>query len=161
MEDGLMSINIQEVTLQATIMAIREELMRYFKGTCIERLTTGSNIVRQSAMPRGRYQYQRQQAEMEYLTNILIGSVHILTLKYLPDTVIIRSCMSRSPELRKVKNGIEQFLDEYLAGVVKEIEPPVKSDIVYDDSNLLKAMPITEHDITPKITLSFSDDLPF
>ena len=41
--------------LDKTVMAIREELMSYFKGTCVQRLVTNSSVYLQSSGIYGNY----------------------------------------------------------------------------------------------------------
>lgn len=110
-----------ELGIQTTVMAIREEIMGYFKGTCIQKFTAEQNVRVRTINIRADYQYERRQWENERPSIVWLGSVPILTVKHSPDRVIFHdTVLSRSPQLRQVKVGVEQFMEKFLRGVEKE-----------------------------------------
>ncbi len=111
-----------EVGIQTTVMAIREELMKYFKGTCIERFTADRNVsIQHIEVGHMNYQYERRQFENEYACMIWVGSVPILTVKHATDRIIFHTVvLDRSPQLRRMREGVEQFMEKFLMGVDKE-----------------------------------------
>lgn len=114
-------------TIDATIMALREELMQYFKGTCIHRLTTADNISwRQARLQGGNlHRYQRDQYESKNEKILFLGGVPILTVKHTPDIVIFHKTLERSEQLRAIKVGLEEFFNNFLRGVHREISDAV------------------------------------
>ena len=53
---------------ELAVMRIREMLMEYFKGTCVESFVNAPNIsLTGITRPRGAYQYQRVQQQNERL----------------------------------------------------------------------------------------------
>lgn len=118
---------IDGIEVQTTVMAIREELMNYFKGTCVERVTTDRNIRTVGLGATRGYYYLRRQTENESPRLLLIGDVPIATLRLSPDRVTFhRGSLSRSKQLREVYALLEEFMHDYLAGVGKE----------YNDANV-------------------------
>jgi len=112
-----------KLATEATVMAIRESLMEYFKGSCVERVITNSNVRLSSVSngTHGTFMYQRHYAAKENRCVLFIGSTPILTVRHLPDTVILhRSVLNRSREMREISGQIEEFLDEYLSAIERE-----------------------------------------
>lgn len=89
--------------LEPTVMAMREEIMKYFRGTCVRSVVTNSNI-----------NYNNK-----YLT---IGCTPFAILERQPDTLtILCVAANRSKELRFIKRSIKRFMAEFLPDVkVKE-----------------------------------------
>lgn len=101
--------------ITTTTMAIRESLMRYFKGDCVETLIAQTNI-RRKQMAR----YTQPNAAQEK-SLILAGDTPLLTVHRLPDTVIFhQAVLGRSPQLREVRRGLEVFLGKYLPDVERK-----------------------------------------
>lgn len=117
------SVGSLDVGIQTTVMAIREELMDYFKGTCIQRVTENSGVRLSRVEEHLTYTYLRRDAENTRTARIYLKDVPILTVKSSPDKVIFHNfLLHRSPQLRKVKGGIEEFMNKFLMGVEKEYQ---------------------------------------
>lgn len=113
------------LNVQATIMAVREEIMRYYKDTCVERVTSNRNINRRilgDYMPgRPRYQYQREEQQRKDAQLLLIGQYPIAVLKKLPDHLLyLNHVLSMSPALEEVGKAMRNMMSKYLKGVVTE-----------------------------------------
>lgn len=108
---------------ELAVMRIREMLMEYFKGTCVESFVNAPNITfMQLQQPRGAYQYQRVQQQNERLSAILIGSSQFMTLQHYPDKVTFNELVTnRSPEFEKLFKEIDKFLGDYLPAVKVEV----------------------------------------
>lgn len=108
-----------DVKLETTVMALRETLMQYFKGSCVARLTDGAGIeCRTVYQPRMKYQYQRLQAEAERAKVIYLGGVSLMTVRLAPDRLVYHTItMGRSPQLKQIHKMIDKFLDHYLPNV--------------------------------------------
>lgn len=121
---------LKALQLESTVMAIREHLMDYFKGTCIHRFVEKHNITMMnvSSPAREEYQYIRRQAEAEAARVMYLDSAPILTVKLNPDRIIFNTkVLNRSPELRDVHKEIEAFMQEFLPGVGREVnDGPVR-----------------------------------
>jgi len=117
------SSDTKEIALQATVMALREECMGYFKGNCVDRLTTNRNlsVVPLSQYAETRMSYQRRELENTNPVLIAIGGVPIMTLKQAPDRVIFHTkALNRSPQLRYIYAELEEFFKMYLPAVTKQ-----------------------------------------
>lgn len=109
-----------EVGIQATIMAVRESLMEYFKGTCVERFTENTNIrlVNANRGQRAEFQYLRQAAENQSPMIVLLGGLPIMTVQRSPERVVFHGkVLTRSPQLTQVYDGLKEFMEKYLNGV--------------------------------------------
>lgn len=109
--------------VEATTMAIREELMRYFKGSCVERVVENNalRLINLADFRERSYQYQRRQLETQQPMLMQLGNVPLMTLQHAPEKVTFH-CLTfeRSPQLREIKKEVEKFLDKYLMGIEKE-----------------------------------------
>lgn len=108
---------------ELAIMAIREELMEYFKGDCVERFVE-PGIVRIRAknyMDETRpYWYVRREREVACVGFLELNGVVLAELsKSPPQLLFVAKTMSRSPELRRLRKEIEKFLYNYLPAVEK------------------------------------------
>jgi len=118
------SVQQVDIGIQTIVMAIREELMSYFKGTCVQRLTTGSNV-RMSTVGEHmeNYQYVRRQAQNEQAQILWVGTAPILTVKQAPDRIIFHlTVLNRSPQMREINKGVQKFIEQFLIGIEKEYE---------------------------------------
>lgn len=109
-----------DLGIQTTVMAIRERLMEYFKGTCVERFTSDSNVqlVNANRGQRAEFQYLRQEVDKQRPTIVTLGGLPIMTVQLYPERVVFHDkLLDRSPELKKVRGGVEDFLKKYLNGV--------------------------------------------
>jgi hypothetical protein len=106
-----------DIAIESTIMAIREVLMEYFKGTCVQRMTDSQVFL---AVPStyAEYQYQRIELQNKQPRNLMLSGFSLLEVSKLPDTVTLNvKVFDRSPQLREVYAGVKEFLDKYLVGV--------------------------------------------
>ena len=78
-------INTEELEIQTTVMAIREELMSFFKGTCVERVVEGSGVVSQPDLQGYQYLYERRQQQYQQPGVIYVHDVPVLKVKQYPD----------------------------------------------------------------------------
>lgn len=126
------------IGIEATTMAIREELMRYFKGSCIDRLTVDRAV---RLYPLGdmhqRYQYQRRERDLHDVRAVYIGQTKIAQVSKQPDKIKLDApVLMRSPQFREIRKGIERFLKDYLRGVqVEYTEGKKRSE--RDDTDLV------------------------
>lgn len=115
--------------LEATVMALRETLMEYFKGTCVEKMTRNSNVNLYpiSERQRGLSRAERWRLSFKRPRILLLADVPLATVGQEPDTITIHTAvMGRSPQLKKVRKELEKFLKTYLPGVeIKEMEGSV------------------------------------
>lgn len=103
-----------------TVMALREVLMEYFKGSCVQKMTKNSNVrlydINQST--RGMTRAERWRLSFKQPSILLLDNVPLATLGKEPDTVTIHSSVTdRSKQLREIEEGLQKFLRTYLPGV--------------------------------------------
>lgn len=106
--------------LEPTIMAVREVLMDYFKGTCIRRMTTSSNVRlrRLGFSVRGVYRNERVDMELDNICVLYVGHVPIAKLGKNPARLVFLSTATkRSPQLRSLEYYVRKFAKEYLPGI--------------------------------------------
>ena len=108
---------------ELAVMKIRELLMEYFKGTCVESFVNAPNIsLAGITRPRGAYQYQRVQQQNERLSAIYFGGSQFMVLQHYPDKVTFNELITnRSPEFEKVYKEVDKFLGDYLPAVKVEV----------------------------------------
>jgi hypothetical protein len=115
----------EEVGLQTTIMAIREEIMSYFKGGCVQRLTNSDNInLRQldtSPSNRRSYNYERRRAELQQPVMLELAGIPIITMQKNPDVITFhKTVLERSPQFRRIYKEVDEAIGKYLRAVRKE-----------------------------------------
>lgn len=113
-------IDESKLGVQLTTMAIRERLMEYFKGTCVEQFTENSNIRIRSRIRDGSasYQYLRREQENRQPSVLLLGELPILTLQKAPEQAVFNTrLLTRSPQLREINKELKDFMQKYLSGV--------------------------------------------
>lgn len=112
----------EQLNIETTVMAIREEVMRYFKGGCVQRLIVNTNVKLKSHHSHNTtYQYQRQSIEDKRPMLLLIGNTPILSLEQAPDKIIFhKGVMSRSKQLQEVMKQLEKFTKDFLSGVERD-----------------------------------------
>lgn len=109
--------------VEAIVMNLREILMEYFKGSCVDKLISTSIIKRVAVNPSnsGQYQYQREQARRAQEQRVYIRDVPIMNIQHSPDRVTFYTeILSRSKELRDIHRDVDKFLQEYLPAVERE-----------------------------------------
>ena len=105
-----------------TTMAIREEVMKYYKGTCVERFVRQSNLsvyaYESLRLPGRRHRYERHEAALKDEKLLYLDGNPFLTLSRKPNTITFHNAVAeRSPEFRGVKKNLLKFLRKYLSGV--------------------------------------------
>lgn len=100
------------------IMAVREELMEYFKGDCVERFTErGAVRIRgkQYYDPIRAYWYERRERELASAGTLEINGTKIAEVSKEPAQLLfVTQTMKRSPQLRSLRKNIEKFMRDYL-----------------------------------------------
>lgn len=111
-------------SLIPTVMAMREHIMEYFKGTCGQSVVCNSNIKRRSIeiSYQGMFRYERTHHERNKATLLFIGDTPFAILGLDPKTMtILTVAANRSPQLRYIKRQLKRFAEEFLPGIeVKE-----------------------------------------
>jgi hypothetical protein len=103
-----------------TVMALRELLMQYFKGSCVQEMTTNSNarLYELGQNQRGLSRAERWRLSLKRPSILLLDNVPILSVGQEPDTVTMHvTVLNRSPQLKQVRKSLEKFLATYLPGV--------------------------------------------
>ena len=135
--------------IQSTVMAIRENIMEYYKGTCIERLTS-SNISRREVSHNYNYHYERDNYHLMDEQQLMIGSIPILNLKKHPEiTILYGETLGRSKSFRAVNEGIEYFFAKHLDYVELVHSPEGSRSGWQGDKQLIlqNAQPSTHEDV--------------
>jgi hypothetical protein len=130
-------------SVEPTIMAVREELMAYFTGGCVDVVTKNSGVRRVTTpQPRLPHGYQRDEQALHNRQTILLNSVGIAVVEYKPDTIfLLEHTLHRSPQMRQLRSGIERFIQRYLPDVCVKPwsnETPEKET---DDARIFTAEP--------------------
>jgi hypothetical protein len=111
-----------QLDLEINVMAIREMLMEYFKGTCVRRVTDNHNVTLQSIQKSSNYYFERRENEIKNPVLLYVSNVPILTLSKEPETLTLHlGTLERSKELREVRIELEKFMHDYLRGVRIEV----------------------------------------
>lgn len=104
-----------------TVMALREKLMEYFKGGCVESVVYCDKIAvlnLENYQPRGDYQYQRRALIAKKPRLVMLSKVPLFSMAKVPDTVTFHEqVLNRSVELQQVYAGLGEFMQKYLPGV--------------------------------------------
>lgn len=112
------SMSDEEIAIETTLMAMREQIMEFFKGTCVKRVTKNSNVKLTSCERNGGYLYNRIAEESANAKVLLLGDVPIMTMRLNPHVATIHTKpLQRSKQLRQIKELLEKFFDEYLPGI--------------------------------------------
>lgn len=112
--------------IKHTVMAIREEMMEYFKGTCVSRLVDNAGIYTDSislqSNLRRPYLYQRQNHEQDNPRRLYFGATALGEMHHNADTVsFYPAVMNRSPEFTAIHEQVNAFFSKYLQGVKLEL----------------------------------------
>lgn len=109
-----------DIGIEITVMALRERIMDYFKGNCVESFVTCHEIsmFNLSEQISSNYYYARREARNQQKTLLLLAGVPLLTLQHYPEQATFHiKVLRRSPELRQVEQELRQFFKQYLSGV--------------------------------------------
>lgn len=113
--------------IESTIMAIRENLMDYFKGTCVNYVTHSSNVYMSGERTRARHNYERELYQQQSPCVLYIHDTPILSVRKTPDTLILHEVvLGRSKQLQAVREAVEAFMAKYLQGVRIDVNRTTK-----------------------------------
>lgn len=110
-------------SIETTVVAIREDLMSYFKGTCVDYMTDHTGLSLNNGYASSySFRYQRRQRENQEFKIMVLGDrVPIFGLQKAPEKIIFYTgVLNRSKELRKVHELVDEFIRQYLRGVERE-----------------------------------------
>jgi len=132
--------------IQSTVMAIRESVMEYYKGTCIERLTD-TNISRRGVHHNYHHLFERDNYALVDEQILRIGDTPIMNLKKNPDlTTLFGATLDRSKSFRAIRAGVETFFTKHLPNVALERSPEgSRSDWQRDRKLVLSNVPTGNH----------------
>lgn len=148
-------IDTVQFGIEHKAMMIREYMMSYFKGDCVQNLVPhDGSIVFSDLEPEFnmRYWYNRRTYTNEAPMKIMLRNqgdyVRLYTLRHAPDRIIEASHLDRSPQLRTIKKAIAEFVNEYIMNVkLKPSEKPYNGDEI-DDTDMVK---FTEPQLRPRV----------
>lgn len=109
-----------QLDIEHMTMAVREEIMQYFKGTCVSKVTENQNIemLPISLPSQPAYHYQRQAAARKSGMLLFIGKAPILQLEKSPPIITFQTgVLGRSKQLRELHKQLEIFMKKYLPAV--------------------------------------------
>lgn len=115
----------EQLALETTIMACREVIMAYFKGTTVDSVVkTYTNVSRSMISEPSSYNYQRRQQQQINKQALLIGGTPILYLLKHPREIHFKiGVLNRSKEFQEIHRELEKFLKRYLRAVtIKEVD---------------------------------------
>lgn len=140
-------MSAEPTNLELTGVALREELMRYFKGTCVSKMVTQGNVyVREVPEARARYQYQRREQELRRASELRLGRARLAFLTNNPKEIMFRvDVMSRSPELLWLHGYLRTFLRDYLPAV-NVAEVGTWKQGIEDDTKLVSEVQLADKD---------------
>lgn len=113
------------IGVEMVVIAIREQLMLFFKGSCVEQLAAVDNLYISNVTnnPDSNLYYQRREIENRRERTIRLGNIHILTMHHNPDTIIFNATtMKRSAEFILLYQQLDKFLAEFLGGVTRKVK---------------------------------------
>jgi len=117
-KDKLIDEGVRHIT-----MAIREEMMEYFKGTCVNKLSPFCGVRTVGVSFRGnehgeRHYYLRREHEQEDPRRIVFADTVIGEVRHNDDrAVFYPGVMNRSPEFAGIYEQVRDFFGKYLQGV--------------------------------------------
>lgn len=118
-----------DMLVKLTVMAIREEIMQYFKGGCVEKLTQNTNVRLRRVHSDVNYNYERLEMDIHRPSRIWIGQVPIMSVESAPDKMTFHKVtLSRSKQFRRIMQELEEFASKYLQGVER----------IYEDATITK-----------------------
>lgn len=118
-----MGTNVDADSIEITMMGIREALMNYFKGTCIDYVTNQAGINLVSGYSSSyNFRYEQRQRENQRFSILLLGdTVPIFAVQKAPDKIIYYTdVLNRSKQLRQAHQMIDEFMRRYLGAVERE-----------------------------------------
>lgn len=148
-----------EMGIDLTTMAIRENLMQYFKGSCIDSVIAQTNVGMASVNHiTHRYQYQREEFRRLNPQAIYIGQEMFMRLERPAKAILYMNQFNRSPELTEVGNRLKTFFNDYLIGVeVTEDNENYRHDSEFDDRKLVCRTKIRDGGIRSREEMTMVD----
>ncbi len=124
------NLDKRKLDIETTTVAIREAIMSYYKGTCVERMVDPNNIHIHPIEVNRRYQYEREISGIRSPSRLWIGNAPIMELWKNSNKVIYYDVvLKRSPELRIIRSKLTKFFREYL----KDVKVEVQHGTIYDN----------------------------
>lgn len=120
--------NKLEIEVQTTVMAVREELMSYFKGGCVQKLIKGANVHTMPTRTNVGYDFQRRGVENARPSVIVANDIVIITMRYRPEKITFHQAgIDKNKLSREVGKRVEEFVKEYLGAIeVKFTDEPLQ-----------------------------------
>lgn len=109
-----------ELGINTSVMAMREYLMSYFKGSCVREVSATINLSWSyiDRDDRSNHQYRRREHELANPMRLLFYNVPLLEVHKHPNTVTFYpAVLSRSPEYQEIDTRLKTFFGKYLSGV--------------------------------------------
>lgn len=103
-----------------TIMAIREELMEYYKGSCVSQLASheGISITPVRERSGGDHYYLRREEENRDPQVLYWRDTPLFTMERQPAQLTLHTrYITKSDALRTIRAGVEDFMGKYLMGI--------------------------------------------
>lgn len=111
--------------IDSTVMAIRERLMGYFKGTYVESVAA-TNISLSTKSITTRRHYQVRNAQLKNTCYVAIDGLILLEVEKNPQKITLyMKTLRRSKPMTYICKEVEAFIGKYLRGV----------EVVYDQYN--------------------------
>jgi hypothetical protein len=105
--------------IQATIMALRQGLMQYFKGSAVDDVVRVNSLQWSSHNPHTQHRYQAEQNRFVNRLTVHLGHHPLLTVEHEPDSICLHlGTLDRSKVMRKIKQGIVSARNSYLTSVI-------------------------------------------
>lgn len=107
---------------EATVMAIREYLMSYFKDGYTCYISERTNVTLHGNVhfdpERRTRNFERQVANLQVPRLLKIGNNTIMELQKKPDIIkMYNRTFNRSDEMKAIREGVDNFLNKFLKGV--------------------------------------------
>lgn len=131
-----------QASIDSTVMAIREHLMDYFKGTHVESVTE-SNIRLAPKTIRTRRHYEIRNAQLKNTQYLSMAGLILLEVEKNPQKITFNGrTLKRSKAMEALAKEIEAFIGKYLRGVevvwdnnTGDSEPHESTDVAYFTNN--------------------------
>lgn len=141
---------LEKLGIEAVTMGVREQMMQYFKGTCVRELVSGVSVRSSYVQSAGGYYASRRQRANEQVCKIMLQApdreIRLLTLKKAPERVILQdSILDRSPQMLLIKKGIQESLKTYLRGIKVEHSEKQWEGEQLDDREVVSFRPPQEN----------------
>lgn len=124
------NLDKRKLDIETTVMALRERIVSYFNGSCVDMMVEAHNIAIHPMNAQNRYQYQRELIDVRNPSILWVGNAPIMEMWKNGNKVVYYDLvLKRSPELRIVRSKLTKFFREYL----KDVKVEVKHGTIYID----------------------------